>query len=272
MKILKIIENLRNTGERPLLNTWFEDIDPVLQFAYKFAGEKIVKNDTVLDYGCGGGYGTEYLSRITEKKVVGYDIAQYVIAIDRQFFINRKNLNFFSESSCIENKYDLVVSFQVIEHLSLVAVDNYLTHLKKYLKDDGLLIISTVNKNTTSHNLKKPIMPFHIHEYYPQELLLLLKNYFSHVDCFGQIDKDSLDKFKAGKWSYRNDLLEGKNKFLRFISQIELVRLVARFTPLSIKSILFGYNKNNNFAQKYILTRDEREIDNSYILIYECRL
>ena len=61
-KLKKFIKNfyleLLDTGERPILEKYFEEIIPDHQFAYEFAG-KYVKNRTVLDFGCGGGYGTE---------------------------------------------------------------------------------------------------------------------------------------------------------------------------------------------------------------------
>lgn len=273
MEISRVIDELKNTGERPILNTRFEDIEPVLQFAYGFVSKKISENNTILDYGCGGGYGTEYLSRFTKNKTCGFDIDKKVISTNNIFFKAAKNLKFIARKNEIgTEKYDVVVSLQVIEHLSnLVEVDKYINSLKEYLKDDGLLVIGTVNKNITSLNLKKPVMPYHIHEFYPQELTLLLKIFFSRVDCFGQIDEASLDQLRMGKWSYEENLLGFRNKFLRAVSQVELARKIIRCIPVFIKNLLLGYDKKNIFQQNYVLTQDKKEVDNSYILIYECR-
>lgn len=267
----KIHLELINTGERPILNTKFEEIDAVLQFAYKFAGSRIKNADSVLDYGCGGGYGTEYLSRFTKGTVVGFDIDKNTISKNCLFYDKNKNLKFtFDKNALI--KYDMVVSFQVIEHMGQEDGASYLADIKNSLNNGGTFFLATVNKNITSYELELPIMPFHIYEYGPWELAALLENYFLQVICYGQIDNVSLSKMKEEGWSYRKKNKEIKNKTLVFISQFEIVRFVARHLPVFLKQLFFGgKSRKDALAVEYKLTSEKEEIENSYITIYECK-
>lgn len=264
----RIINEFKNTGERPVLNKWFEEVEPVFGFAYVFAGEK-ASNKSILDFGCGGGYGSEYLSRFTKKGVVGFDIDKEVITTNSRFFSKIKNLSFTDKKSEL-GKYDLVVSFQLIEHFNLKSQAEYLKEIKdKHLKKDGLFLLSTVNKNITSYGLKKPTMPFHLHEFYPTELVKELKKYFRRVKIYGQMTEDMMKRAVSGKRCYNKDHnREIKLKILRSISQIEIIRRIARRTPLFIKSFIWGYK--SNLKERYILVKDKNLIDNSYVLICEC--
>lgn len=269
-KILSVIIEILNTGERPMLNKFFEDVPALYQFAYEFAAQRIKKQDFVLDYGCGGGYGSEYLSRYTQNKTIGFDIDDLTININKNFFASKKNLEFSSNHQSIQkltHKHDLIISSQVIEHLNSKEVNDFIMNLKMLIKNNGIVIISTVNKNITSKNLDKPVMPFHEHEYYPEELKKLLKKYFKKVTLYGQeeLTTDSEDKEcnKANETPFKVHLI-------RKASQYEIVRVIARHLPLLIKSFILGYNLDNNH-KKYKLARSTAEIKKCYILICECK-
>lgn len=263
----KIINEIRNTGERPQIETMFKEVEPVLQFAYRFTKEKI-KNKSILDYGCGGGYGTEYLSRFTNKLVVGFDIDKKTINVNKTFYSGIDNLIFTDNLNDLSS-YDVVVSFQVIEHLNRKDRETYLFNIKKHLKKNGIFVLATVNKNLTSYKLKKPIMPFHVYEFYPQELKAKLEEYFNQVEMYGQISEEIKRLVLDKNYSYQTNYKDGiRIKILRFISQIEIVRIIARHTPLFIKGLFFKHTKDE---EKWLLVKKYNLINNSYILIYECR-
>jgi len=267
----KIYLELINTGERPILYTRFEEIEAVLQFAYKFAESKIKDTDFVLDYGCGGGYGTEYLSRFTKRAVVGFDIDKNTIKKNIFFYNKNKNLEFTFNKNIL-TKYDVITSFQVIEHIDRENCEYYLTDIKNLLKNEGTFFLATVNKNITSSGLKHPIMPFHIYEYRPMELAEILEKYFLSVVCYGQIDNESLRKMKENGWSYEEKSRKMKDKILSLISQFEIIRFIARHLPVFLKKLFFcRESKNNALAVNYKLTSEKEEIENSYITIYECK-
>jgi len=260
----KIYLELINTGERPMLETIFERINAVYQFSYIFASD-LVKNKSVLDFGCGGGYGTEYLSRFTKQIVTGFDIDKRTIEINDKYF-NKGNLMFISNQKMIK-EYDIVVSFQVIEHLKEKFVEDYLNNIsKKYLKQRGIFICSTPNKLITSTNLKKPIMVFHEKEYGPIELRLKLKKYFKNVSIFGQGDEFIINTKKNRD---KERKVSTREKLIKKVSQIEIVRIISRHLPMAIK-YLFEGNPKKDKEINYKLVDNSEEIDKSYILIAKC--
>lgn len=272
LKMIKISElwnNLINTGERPLLGKDFQEITPTLRFAYEYAGKLVKIKSAVLDYGCGGGYGTEFLSRKTQSKVVGFDIDCRTIRFNRKFYQARKNLFFFNSKKDLKKEvFDITVSFQVIEHLPDKFIINYLREIKSLTKVNGLILFSTVNKNLTSKGLAKPTMPFHEKEYYPDELKKFLNKYFPKVVLYGQkeiVKKNNISKIaRISKNNFKQNLL-------RLLSQIDLIRFLARHTPLFLKDYFFNYNCESEFKKYYKVTKNPKEIDECYVIICECR-
>ena len=52
------------------------------------------------------------------------------------------------------------------------------------MKDNGLLIISTPNKNISiQNNINNP---FHVHEYFEEEFIEFLNKYFNNVNIYYQ--------------------------------------------------------------------------------------
>lgn len=269
----KIINELNNTGERPVLETRFEEREPAERFAYALVSKSIKKKDQILDFGCGGGYGTEYLSRFSKNTTVGYDIDKQAIKSCRDFFRENKKLKFlFKKTGLRKDSYSVITALEVIEHLSAKDLRNFLTDLKYFLNPKGTLWVATVNKNMTSYLLKKPVMPFHVHEFYPGELLSLLQTHFASVECYGQIEKSVQKKVREDDWSYQNSYNKGLQvNILRFISQFDLVRIICRYTPIFLRRLFFPFDKKTIYQKVFLLTKLKKEIENADILIYKCK-
>lgn len=250
--IRKIVQILQDTCERPIICKTFEEINnPSIKFAYeKITKLYSLKNKNILDFGCGGGYGTEFLSRYTKKSVVGYDIDQKTIKINKKFYENIKNLKFTSNQKELK-KYNFIVCFQVIEHLDMLEAKSLIKFLKKSLLPNGIIIFATPNKNITSYNLKKPVMVFHKIEYTNKTLKHLLKKYFNKVDIQGQI-LESVVKNKI-KENYNKKKYNINTKIIRFISQIEIIRSISRHLPMNFKRFFMGKSKVD--IEKYQLTK-----------------
>jgi 2-polyprenyl-3-methyl-5-hydroxy-6-metoxy-1,4-benzoquinol methylase len=258
-RIKNLYLDLINTGERPILEKKFEDIISDHQFAYKFA-VNYVKNKTVMDFGCGGGYGSEFLSRFTLKNVIGYDIDKNTIATTDHFF-NNKNLSFTSNPDDLQ-KYDVITMFQVIEHFTNIYLSEILSSISRtYLQKDGLFICSTPNKLITSPGLKKPVMVFHNFEFTPTTLEKTLKKYFKYIKLFGQLDITTNQSKLEKTYSIRKKITRG-------LSQIEIVRMISRHLPIKFKYLLMGNLVKDKHTYK--LVSKKNEVKNSFTLIALC--
>ena len=90
----------------------------------------------VLDVGCGDGYGTAFLAK-TAKSIIGVDYEKDV-AIEAAKKYKADNLEYLfmdaTELKFNNNEFDIVCSFQVIEHLPENKLTAYLNELRRVLK------------------------------------------------------------------------------------------------------------------------------------------
>jgi SAM-dependent methyltransferase len=153
---------------------------------YFFAGE-FVQGQCVLDLGCGTGYGSYYLSQKGAQFVLATDVDAEAIQYARLHY-KAANLLYLQSNAInlplAQQSFDLVISFEVIEHLQ--AVKTYLAEISRVLTDKGWLIGSTPNRLVYSMGAYESHNPFHWREYDPIELDLLLKEFFDSVFILGQ--------------------------------------------------------------------------------------
>ena len=125
----------------------------------------------VLDDGCGSGYGSYYLAANGAKEVVGIDVAADAVEYAKTRYIH-ENLEFVqmnsTELSFGDESFDVVTSFQVIEHIE--DADKFLQQMPRVLKSGGIALISTPNKQTYSPGTAVPDNPFHVREFIKKNL------------------------------------------------------------------------------------------------------
>jgi ubiquinone/menaquinone biosynthesis C-methylase UbiE len=107
------------------------------------------ENDAVLDYGCGAGDYTFYISSRC-KKIIGLDIS--VVKAKTRF----KNIDFRRQDSdkkieLDSNSVDKIICINVIEHAK--EYKKLLKDLKRVLKPGGWLFITTFDREFVLHNL-----------------------------------------------------------------------------------------------------------------------
>jgi 2-polyprenyl-3-methyl-5-hydroxy-6-metoxy-1,4-benzoquinol methylase len=146
---------------------------------------RLANNKTVLDFGCNTGFGTEMISS-TAKKIVGVDISERALGIAKNRYIH-PNIEFAQIDGVTlpfnDQEFDLVVSFQVIEHI--IDYSNYLGPIKRVLKPDGFVLFSTPNAEIRLDPGMKPWNKFHVREFIHLELDTLLREYFPCVKVMG---------------------------------------------------------------------------------------
>lgn len=140
-------------------------------FARQFAADR-----NVLDAACGEGYGTALLARVAER-AVGVDIDAETVAHATISYGALARIRFV-EGSCVslpfaDATFDVVVSFETIEHLPAADQPRMLAEFARVLKRDGVLVISSPNKRLYS-DVREYVNEFHLHELYRADLEMLL--------------------------------------------------------------------------------------------------
>ncbi|MDQ4144427.1 MAG: class I SAM-dependent methyltransferase [Actinomycetota bacterium] len=151
---------------------------------YLFATERVAGR-SVLDIACGTGYGARVLHDAGAKLVVGVDNSLEPLRVARQREGVRCLLR--GEASGIplrSNAVDVVTCFESVEHVQ--ADEKFVAELRRVLKPDGALLLSTPNALHTKPVNGVPSNPYHVREYSPRELTTLLERHFQSVEMLGQ--------------------------------------------------------------------------------------
>ncbi len=140
----------------------------------------IEKSNKIADVGCGTGNFLNLLHTEfdkSKKSVFGYDLSpKYIKKAKRKFpHCYQKD---FNEKLRMEKKFDLVFTFDVIEHLKNPYL--FLSNIKKMLVKKGNLVVTTPNLNSLSFKFQgENWFGFHDKEhkilYTPQSLKYLLE-------------------------------------------------------------------------------------------------
>ncbi len=162
---------------------------------YEFVAD-LGKNKRVMDYGCGPGWGSVIIAK-KAKEVVGVDISegalkyaesQYQLPNLKFIKIDNYPTNFTPES------FDIIISSHVIEHIDDVKI--YLNQLKRLLKKDGILILTTPNKRFRLLPFQKPYDPYHKREYNYKELKRDLMSVFNRFEIKGIYSPKKIDEIE----------------------------------------------------------------------------
>ena len=106
----------------------------------------------ILDIGCGGGLLSEPMARLGAK-VTGIDPVKRNIEIAKHHLkrskLNIKYYNFSPEKFKSNNKYDVILNMEIIEHVK--NVDFFIKQSAKFLKKSGIMFIATLNQTLKSY-------------------------------------------------------------------------------------------------------------------------
>jgi 2-polyprenyl-3-methyl-5-hydroxy-6-metoxy-1,4-benzoquinol methylase len=115
---------------------------------YQFAAQ-FVKGATILDAGCGSGYGCAMLADAGAARVCGCDLSEHALAYARAHHGKRVE---FSRNSVTQldayspEAFDLVICSEVLEHLEETGeVDAALGAMKRVAKPGALFLLATPN-------------------------------------------------------------------------------------------------------------------------------
>lgn len=161
---------------------------------YDYAKKYILPSNRVLDVACGSGYGTYELSMFC-RDIMGIDHSGEVIEYARHNY-NAHNIS-WQEYDCTKmtnilpaSSFDVVVSFETIEHVDRESQFVFIDQIAKVLNKDGIAIISTPNVDVFGNSTHEKGSK-HKYEMNKQEFLDTLEPRFNQVYLLGQAFSDT---------------------------------------------------------------------------------
>jgi SAM-dependent methyltransferase len=165
---------LEFTGERYVPGTeGIEDLYAEHAARYVAAG-KVVGGASVLDVGCGCGYGTSYLASRGASNVLGIDVSPEAVSYAREHY-QAAGLDFAVMDA---GALALASPFQVVTRV--------LAEISRVMARRGVLVVSTPNKETYAAGGPGGTNPFHAREYTRAEFEQLLGSVFSRTCLLSQ--------------------------------------------------------------------------------------
>jgi SAM-dependent methyltransferase len=152
---------------------------------YRFVAPYV--HGALLDVGCGRGYGLEALLPNSTVQA-GIDISkEFLSEAKRQYPALALACGNGDSLPLKDSLFDSVIAFEVIEHAENDI--HFIEELKRVARKDALVVLSTPNRLISSGVSPKPLDRFHVREYDAPGFHALLKNKFSSVQLFGQIER-----------------------------------------------------------------------------------
>lgn len=149
---------------------------------------------TLLDLGCGSGYGSSILAE-TAEKVVGVDLNPDNLDVARAEYdrpnVEYKLLDDPYETGLPQASFDAAVSIHVIEHV--YDVERYLRMLHDLVKPGGEVILATPNRRVRLMPFQPPWNVDHVREYNRRQLERDLHTVFEDVTLYGVYGTDDFD-------------------------------------------------------------------------------
>ncbi len=155
------------------IDTW--GINYVSTVEYIIEKLKEHRPTSILDLGCGDGRLTRELSKhINCRKIVGIDYSQRAISLAKAINPDMSNTHF----QCIDitknipnEKFDIIVLMEVIEHIPLDQIQIFLENVAKTLSRNGKVIVTVPHSN-------KPVEQKHFQHFSIKSLSDTVGNHF----------------------------------------------------------------------------------------------
>lgn len=146
---------------------------------------KEIPFESLLDVGCGDGrFLKEVYQRFSEKTMSGVDCSERAINMARAInpHIHYECIDICS-SSYIDRVYDVVTLIEVLEHIEIDQVDDFISACANHLGSNGRLILTVPHKN-------KPLQAKHCQHFDSIRIRKILTEYFE-IDRIVFFDKMS---------------------------------------------------------------------------------
>ncbi|MBE0481046.1 MAG: class I SAM-dependent methyltransferase [Dehalococcoidia bacterium] len=181
------------TGERLVPGKTNPDVHKEHIDRYMFAAG-MAAGKTVLDVACGTGYGAGLMAE-GGAAVTGVDMSLEAVRYARDWFGDNGCVTFVCADAVHlpfpDRSFQVVISFETLEHIR--AYRQFLAECRRVLADEGVLVCSTPNRRVFSPSMARPLNPFHVKEFWPDEFRRLLGRHFRSIQFYGQCDVNLAD-------------------------------------------------------------------------------
>jgi SAM-dependent methyltransferase len=220
------------------------------QFAHFLRWTHVLKEakigQKILDFGCGSGNLLEvfYRNRYKPLKYVGLDIRQQTINKSNEKWKNLLNFAKFQQADLcsadlnLHEIFDIICSFEVVEHIGKQNIDNFLKNILKHCDDNTKIMISTPCYDENVGAADNHIIDGIIGEFRYQELKFILERYFIIEDYWGTFASQKDYKPFMNDWQLK--MFEKLNKY--YDSNL-LSNLMAPFFPENSRNVLWSLKK-----------------------------
>jgi 2-polyprenyl-3-methyl-5-hydroxy-6-metoxy-1,4-benzoquinol methylase len=202
-----------------------------------------VNGRTVLDAGCGEGYGVDILGKAAMKSV-GIDIKEDLIthAVRRYPLENLEFLVMDCESFAFQKgSFDVVVCNEMIEHLSNYKA--FLTGAFELLRTGGLFICATTNAEITfKKNDGSPMNRNHFQEFTVGELMTELQPYYHDIRIYSETMKPKSSSY----------ILNGRARIIeRFLVKLGIKHKIPVQWRNSVREKITGVKVDEMISEGY---------------------
>jgi len=179
-------------------------------------GPSMRENVRILDYGCGSGNLAKllYHNRWAPKEYLGLDVRKQTIDKLNETWKDKQWCNFKCEDLCrpfpmldsnsnlIDNGWDIISCFEVIEHIGHANAPQFLENMRLLANKDTVILLSTPNYDDKVGPADNHIIDGEIGEWKHEELQSLLEQYFlieKKIGTFASM-KDYKDFIYKHEW------------------------------------------------------------------------
>jgi len=208
---------------------------------------------TLLEVGCSPGYLTTSL-KLMGHNVYGIDIEPKKIqnVLKKQNIIVEKCNIEYEKIPFDDNTFHCIIFTEVIEHLNYVYLNFVMNELKRILKNNGLIILSTPNLAALENRIlllfgKEIIRSDHNRVYTLKELVnLLTVNNFTIIQVIFSLSRDIITHKILNEFIVKDHVLKGFIKYPNWKNFGRAITYPLKILIPSFRSCIFLIVKKNN--------------------------